>query len=193
MMFGRAGSFSDSRTNQTDLDNLMLPCLDFDDDDKEDQQDSLFGHLEAKPEAEDKGDDEPETYNLAKLNSIGQSSRPKGIGVVRRYSEDDDEEEEVVQKPINDSDSDDDDLDRGGDSLSLQELDGWMNEINTTDSAQPPEQEYVQSKGSDEEISPGQEAEAAFLQSAIEMVKAERNDDDDDEEDELGLDFIARV
>jgi len=31
---------------------------------------------------------------------------------------------------LDDSDEDDDDLDRGGDPLSLEELDGWIKQIN---------------------------------------------------------------
>ena len=34
------------------------------------------------------------------------------------------------------SSSDEDDFDRGGDPLSLEELDGWMNQINSKASAQ---------------------------------------------------------
>ena len=37
--------------------------------------------------------------------------------------------------PTDNSDDDDDELERGGDPLSLEELDGWMNEINVSEAA----------------------------------------------------------
>ena len=72
------------------------------------------------------------------------SKRNGKAGVVRRYNseEDDDEEDEddgdtygrknnkAMQDNFMDDDFDDDEFERDGDPLSLDELDGWMNEIN---------------------------------------------------------------
>jgi len=59
------------------------------------------------------------------------SKRHNAAGKARRYgggSGDDLDEDEERRGGLNSSD--DDDLDRAGDPLSLEELDGWMNQIN---------------------------------------------------------------
>ena len=70
---------------------------------------------------------------------------------MRRYSSDEDDENTGfgIKRGQIDSDEDDDDLDRGGDPLSLEELDGWMNQINMKQAAEaensgrPTEPEYI--------------------------------------------------
>ena len=63
------------------------------------------------------------------------SKRHGKSGKPRRYSDDDNEDDDDAgygghRGRTNNSDSDDDELDRNGDPLSLEELDGWMNQIN---------------------------------------------------------------
>lgn len=63
-----------------------------------------------------------------------------------------------------DDDDDDDDLDRRGDPLSLEELDGWMNQINNSEkAAQTVMPASATVPLTDDDVSPGQQAEVDYL------------------------------
>ena len=146
-VFGRdddyGGGFEDQRTNQDEMDQLLQPCLDYDDNDEENSVGLLKPKLGNKADKdEEEEEEEPEQYNIEKYFSNGDvnhtdriqavfSKRHGKSGKPRRYGDDDDEDEDDNyggrRGQQANSDSDDDELDRGGDPLSLEELDGWMN------------------------------------------------------------------
>ena len=119
-----------------------------------------------------------------------------------------------------DDDDDDDELDRGGDPLSLEELDGWMNQINNQAAAAQTVMPAAATVPLDDAPSPGQQAEVDYLRKELgdlgvahpdltgfqaggdakpfDLYPAQQNQQDcedaeEDEDDELGLDLIAQV
>jgi len=117
------------------MDSLMQPVLDFDDNDEE--EDIRYKERLSKENAEGKEGQSSE-YSIEKYFSNGDVDRGhKGPEVfskrntrVRRYSGDQDDPNTGFGYNAGQVDSDEDELERGGDPLSLEELDGWMNEIN---------------------------------------------------------------
>ena len=82
------------------------------------------------------------TDNTTALSSQTVFSKRNGkAGMVTRYNNEDDDEDDgdtygrknikaLQDNYMDDDDDDDDELERGGDPLSLDDLDGWMNQIN---------------------------------------------------------------
>lgn len=143
------GGLDDQRTNQDEMDQLMKPCLDFDDDDEEDDElleDDQGGVLHGgnsglKPKLTiSENDDNLEKYfsngdvdrghienkdessNEHKAVFSKRNGRNQPTGRVKRYNNSDQDDDF--------DDDEDDELERGGDPLSLDELNGWMNQIN---------------------------------------------------------------
>ena len=149
-----SGGFEDQRTNQVDMDNLMKPCLDFDDNDEESGdavsrlRPTLHFNLGAKKVDGEEDTEQPEQYIMSKYFSNGESQidrghkakaifskrkgNASGYSRKRRYSGDEGDVNTGlgIDKGFDDSDEEDDDLDRESDPLSLEELDGWIKQIN---------------------------------------------------------------
>ena len=66
-----------------------------------------------------------------------------------------------------DVDDEDDELDRGGDPLSLEELDGWMTSINDSATAAQVEMPAAATIPLDDTPSPGQQAEVDYLKKEL--------------------------
>ena len=156
------GNLDDQRTNQDEMDQLMKPCLDFDDDDEEEESGSRPIMKGLKPKLDSNGEKESldQNYNISNYNSNGDvdrghkqsaahssqtvfSKRNGKAGVVKRYNSEEDEDEDegdtYGRKNNKDNFMDDDENDefeRDGDPLSLDELEGWMNEINLQSKSQ---------------------------------------------------------
>ena len=129
-------------------------------------------------------------------------------GRARRYSDDladpvgrlDDSKDtyKVIQRQNTDSD-DDDTLERDADDpLSLEELDGWMNQINKTVKEDFSELKPKATIEETKDASPN--AEAEYLKKELEDLQgkespfaklAAHEDEMEDDEDEMDLDFIA--
>ena len=166
-MFSRAddygGGLEDQRTNQDEMDQLMKPCLDFDDNDEEDMGDDSGVELNGLRPTLDKNQDveEQPQYDIEKYFSNENVDKPrrqtplptqavfsqrngKVGGVGRRYSSSSEEEDDLNggygKSSSHNDESDDEDDDefarQDDDPLSLDELDGWMNQINTVQRAQ---------------------------------------------------------
>ena len=124
-----------------------------------------------------------------KANAIfsKRNGNANGFSRRRRYSGDENDENTGfgVNKGQVDSDEEDDDFERGGDPLSLEELDGWIKQINMKQSVEaqstnnPPEPEYTEEVKEDVEYKP--------------FASKLDNNGEEEEDDELELDFIAQV
>lgn len=149
------------------MDELMKPCLDYDDNENEEDLGLLLAPTLAA--LKDPNDD-PVEYGIEKYFSNGDIDRGAGASAVfgkrvgkrsnmRRYSDDADDliggvgpgtdHYRIVRRDS--TDSDEEEFARGGDEpLSLEELDGWMSSINKyakDDSVEiiPPEEEVKDS------------------------------------------------
>lgn len=114
----------------------------------------------------------------------------------------------IKRRNTEDSDEDDE-LARGADDpLSLEELDGWMNQINSRPRDDSNEDLMPNPTVEDTKTSPTQEAnlEVEYLKKELEDLRGgsspfekagnqepEYEEDDDDDDDGLALDFIAQV
>lgn len=120
----------------------MKPVLDWNDDD-EDDDDDFEGTLKSKADGGENGGSGAQ-YSMEKYFSNGDVDRGhkasdnfgRRNGRARRYSGDNNDPNTGGGFTGYDDDerdsSDEDELERGGgDLLGLEELDGWMNEINS--------------------------------------------------------------
>ena len=122
------------------MDELLRPQLDFDDNDEEEADNPWSASLKPTLEGGKDGDAQIDMEKYFSNGSSTQekpSSRPeKGRTSIGRYQEaaDDGEEEGESTAPFGvtrrDS-SDSDDIGRDGGPLSLEELDGWMKQVNS--------------------------------------------------------------
>ncbi len=148
------GTLDDQRTNQAEMDRLMKPCLDFEDDDEDEngetdnalkisdlEKDPLesFGNTITKNK---KNESQSNEFSMDKYFSNDNVERTKAQGM---DFNDDDEEEEVddgygsrgkkatsalPSRYLDDYGSEEKDNKSGKQEYSIEELDGWMNQVN---------------------------------------------------------------
>ena len=134
------------KTNQEDMDRLIQPCIDDDDEEEggkkkgsqlpwmvpsyDDDTDDIFrDEDDGEMVLDENSKEEQPQYSLEKYFSNGditrENRRRPAPADRRRYGGGSSDEE------LDKADSDDElDLERDGNPLSLEELDGWMNQVN---------------------------------------------------------------
>ena len=184
------GGFRDQRTKQSEMDSLMQMSLEYagNNEDEEDQKNKeadddqidtsdLFKSLEYRQEKVQK-DSTVDVYSArirATNNSSAANNRRyqgnRGYGDSQTNNDVDSFQANGYSRDARrneeDDDEDDDELDRGGDPLSLEELDGWMNQINNSAAAAQAVMPAAATLPLDDAPSPGQQAEVDFLRKEL--------------------------